>query len=195
MDKRNILFKPLLFLNIAAVLVGFFYYSEQLKHVSAQFLLFVPDCPLYVLLAIPILIGIVKNDAYSFLVSVGMAKYGLWTVFVLLFHWGYYSTPFFFWTTIIFILGHIGMALEGLALLPERRVGASALALIILVFLLNDYSDYWLGTAPSIPQEGILLVGSLTIAASIALPLLLFAFGKKIRGLPAVRQLRGIIFA
>lgn len=193
--KLRDLFLPLVLINIAAVLTGIYFYTDQLAGTAPQLLLFVPDCPLFVFLALLILLGIIRNGAFSFFVSAGMVKYGLWTVFALLYHWDYYSQPFFFWTTVIFILGHIGMALEGLALLPGRRAGIAALALTIIVFLASDYSDYWLGTVPSIPQAGMGLVRNLTIAASIALPLLLFAYKEKIGKLPLVRQLRGIIGA
>jgi len=186
---------PLVLINAAAVLIGAYFYADQVSATAPQLLAFVPDCPLFVLLSIPILLGMMRNGPFSFFVSIGMVKYGLWTMFALLFHWGHYSSPLFFWTSVIFILGHAGMALEGLAILPGKRVGASALALSIIIFLAGDYSDYWLGTAPAIPQEGIGLVRGFSIASSVALPLLLFACGEKIRGLPLVRQLRGIIGA
>jgi len=191
--KLRSLFLPLILINCAAVLTGMYFYSDQLAATAPQLLIFVPDCPLFVLLALLIMLGIMRNDIFSFFVSVGMVKYGLWTVFVLLFHWSHYSQPFFFWTTIIFILGHLGMAFEGLALLPARRIAAPALALVILIFLIYDFSDYWLGTVPEIPAQGLGLVRDFTIAASIALPLILWKYGKRIRELPLASQLREII--
>ena len=145
MGKRAFLFKLLFLLCIAGVLAGFFYYSDQLLAVPLLLAIFVPDCPLYVLLTLPILAKQIKSDAYSFLVSLGMFKYGLWTVFVLLFYSEYWS-PSQIWITVPFIIGHIGLALLGAALLPKKRVAFAVFALVLAWFLLNDYADYYLGT-------------------------------------------------
>ena len=189
---RTRLFQLVLLLNIAGVLAGVYYYWGQLSATSALLLPFVPDCPLYVLLAIPILLGF-RNAAYSFLVSIGMFKYGLWTVFVLLFHWNVYSLPQLLPVTIIFILGHTGMALEGLALLPKKQVGAAVLLLCIAWFLLNDVSDYFWGTVPPIPQQGMALLAALTFASSIVIPLAFYFYQEKIRALAPVKFARWLI--
>ena len=184
--KLRDLFVPLILINIAAVLIGFFYYGDQLAQTALPLLIFVPDCPLYVLLFILVALKLVRNDAFSFLVSVGMVKYGLWTVFVLLYYWGFYSQPAFLLTTVVFIAGHLGMAAEGLAILPKKRIGSLALAAIIGWFLLNDYADYSLGTVPPIPREGLALVAALTITASFAIPLAFYKWNGKFRALPFV---------
>lgn len=176
----------------AAVLIGFFYYSEQLLLTPLILIIFVPDCPLYVLLTIPILAKRITSNAFSFLVSLGMFKYGLWTVFVLLFY-GEYWQPSQIWITVPFIIGHIGMALLGAALLPKKRVAFAAFALAIAWFLLNDYADYFLGTRPLIPSHDIGLVASLTIAASILFTLSFFLFPEKIRSFAPVKFFRQII--
>jgi len=189
MDKHSPLFWPILLLNAAAVFVGAYFYQDQLAATVPQLLIFVPDCPLYVLLSIIIILGFVRSEAFSFIVSVGMVKYGLWTVFALLFHWDVYSQSLFFWTSVIFIVGHIGMAFEVLALLPKKPAKL-ALALALAWFLLNDYSDYWLGTVPSLPPGGIDVLRTLTVASSIAIPLLLFSFAAQLRGFAPVVWLR-----
>lgn len=189
MDKQSPLFWPILLLNAAAVFVGAYFYQDQLAATAPQLLIFVPDCPLYVLLAIIIILGIVRSETFSFIVATGMVKYGLWTVFALLFHWDFYSQPLFFWTSVIFIIGHIGMAFEGLALLPKKPARL-ALALALAWFLLNDYSDYWLGTVPELPPGGLETVRALTIASSIAIPLLLFSFAAQLCAFAPVAWLR-----
>ncbi len=190
---REPLFKLVILLNIAAVFTGLWYYWDQIAATAPALLIFVPDCPLYVLLAIPILLKWVKNDLYSFLVSIGMVKYGLWTVFVLLYNWDFYSLPDFIPVTAIFIIGHLGMALEGAVLLPKKRIGALALALVLAWFLLNDYADYFLGARPLIPENGISLVRDLTIAASLAITLGFYFFGEKVRELLPVKFGRWLI--
>ncbi|VVC00455.1 Uncharacterised protein [uncultured archaeon] len=180
-------------MNIAAIFAGAWYYWVQLKETPLPLAVFVPDCPLYVLLALPILLKRIKNGVYSYLVSCGMVLYGAWTVFVLLFYWSYYSQPAFLPVTLVFILGHIGMVWEGLALLPKKRVPFAALAFALAWFLLNDVSDYVWGTIPPIPPVNIDVVAALTVAASIAIPLLFFLRPEKIRSAGLVKFGRWII--
>ncbi|MFA6214167.1 MAG: DUF1405 domain-containing protein [Candidatus Micrarchaeia archaeon] len=189
---REALFLIAIFLNAAAVIIGATVYLGQLSETPTHLLIFVPDCPLYVFLALLILLGLVKNDIFSFIVSIGMVKYGLWTVFVLIFHSGYYFSPGMIGISAVFVIGHIGMALEGLAILP-KKAGLPALALALAWFLLNDYSDYFLGTVPLIPPSGMGIVRGLTFASSLLLPLALFAFASKLRAWAPVAWLRKII--
>lgn len=190
--KAKSLFLLLCLLMCAAVLIGFAYYFDQLLATPFLLLIFVPDCPLYVLLTLPILARRIKSDAYSFLVSLGMFKYGLWTVFVLLFYSEYWS-PSQLWITVPFIIGHIGMALLGAAILPRKRVAFAVFTLVLIWFLLNDYADYFLGTVPPIPVHNLDLVRDLTIAASILFTLAFFLFPEKIRSLAPVKFFREII--
>lgn len=191
--KLRDLFIPLILINIAAVAIGGYYYQGQLAGTPAQLLVFVPDCPFYVLLFLLVILRIIRSDAFSFLVSAGMVKYGVWTVFVLLFHWQYYSAPDMLAVTIVFILGHIGMALEGLAILPKKRVGALALAGVIAWLLLNDVSDYAWGTVPWIPRDSLSLVAQLTFASSLFIPAALFMFHERLLSIAPVRMLSRII--
>lgn len=194
MGSKRLLFLAAVLLNAAAIAIGFYFYSDQLAATDIPFLIFVPDCPLYVFLSLLIILGIIRNESFSFIVSCGMVKYGMWTVFALLFHWDFYSTPLFLWTSAVFIIGHIGMAAEGLAILPKKQLGAAALLFAAGWLLLNDVSDYLWGTVPPLPPGGIETVRALTFASSILLPPALFFYGKKIRGLPGIRQLRALLF-
>lgn len=189
-----ILFYIAISLNALAIFIGAYVYADQFAMHPLYLAIFVPDCPLYVFLTLLIVFGLVKNDLVSFIVSIGMVKYGLWTVFVLLFHSSYYFAPDIFNMSVILVLGHIGMALEGLAILPRKRLGALALVLAVGWFLLNDFSDYFLGTVPLIPPGGMDAVRNLTIASSIMLPLLLFAFAAQAGRCAPVAWLRGILF-
>ena len=178
---------------IAGVFAGAYYYSDQLASTAASLIIFVPDCPLYVFLALPILAKCIKSGAYSFFVAVGMAKYGAWTVFVLLFHFGAYSSLEALPITIIFILGHIGMLLLGCAILPKNRSPAAFMLLILAWFLLNDYSDYFWGTRPPIPSNGIDLIRNLTVAASFAFTLGFYFHSEKVRSFAPVKFFRHLI--
>jgi len=191
---QSSLFRIAIALNMLAVIIGMYFYAGQLANTPLQLAIFVPDCPLYVFLAILIILGIVRNGLFSFIVSIGMVKYGLWTVFVLIFHSGYYFAPGMLAVSVVFVLGHIGMALEGLALVPKKPLALPALALAIAWFLMNDFSDYFLGTVPLIPPEGMGTVRGLTIASSIILPVAIFALAIRIRENALVAWLRGILF-
>ena len=194
MDDSSKLFLIAIFLNVSAVIIGGYFYLDQLAATPWHLIVFVPDCPFYVFLALLIILGMVRNEIFSFIVSIGMVKYGLWTVFVLLFHWNFYSQPLLFWTTVLFILGHFGMASEGIALLPKKPARL-ALALALAWFLLNDVSDYIWGTVPSLPPGGLETVRNLTFASSIVLPLVLFLYASKICGLLPIAWLRSVLFS
>ena len=190
---HSTLFWTAIFLNVLGVIVGTYFYASQLAATPLPLILFVPDCPLYVFLSLLIIFRVVRNDVFSFIVSIGMVKYGLWTVFALFFHSSHYFVPNMFAISVIFVIGHIGMAVEGLAILPQKRLGTLALALAVGWFLINDAPDYFLGTVPSLPPGGLEIVRNITIASSIVLPLLLFSLKEKIRALPVVRQLGGLL--
>jgi len=193
LDNRKLLFWLLVLLNMLAVLAGIWYYQWQIAETPLPLLFFVPDCPLYVFLSLLVILRAVKSDAFSFIVSCGMVKYGLWTVFALIFHSGAYFSEGMLLVSSLFVIGHIGMALEGLALLPEKKAGAAILLAAIGWFLLNDFADYALGTVPRIPAEGIGMVAALTIAGSLAIPVLLWAYQRKVAKTSPVKWLRKIV--
>jgi len=190
---QSALFWTAILLNVFGILVGAYVYADQLAAAPLPLILFVPDCPLYVFLTLLIIFRVIRNDIFSFIVSIGMVKYGLWTVFALFFHYGYYFSPDMLSISVIFVIGHIGMVLEGLAILPKKRLGAMALMLAVGWFLLSDFSDYFLGTVPTLPPGGLETVRNLTFASSILLPLFLFSLKEKIRDLPVVRQINWLL--
>ncbi len=192
-SKRRPLFNLLLLLLVAAAAVGFWYYWDQLLATTPALLVFVPDCPMYALLTIPILLGMVRSTAYSFIVALGMFKYGIWTVAVLLFHWNAYSVFNSLPITLIFIIGHTGMALLGAALLPKKKLAFPFILVVLAWFLLNDISDYFWGTVPPIPKAGLGLVAILTFLASIIFTAGFFFYAEKAKTFPPVAFFREII--
>ena len=192
MESKKTLFTLFFLLNIAAILIGFGYYYEQLSQTSFPLLFFVPDCPLYVFLFLLVVLGQVKNDAFSFLVSVGMVKYGLWTVLVLLLNPSIYFSPENLLVGIVFLFGHLGMAFEGLIILPKKKLAASIFALVLLWFMFNDFTDYFLSTAPPIPQQSFAAMRDLSFILSVAVTSILFFFSKQICAFSPVLELRKI---
>ncbi|MCD6549427.1 DUF1405 domain-containing protein [Candidatus Micrarchaeota archaeon] len=149
-------------LSAIGIIVGYAFYHDQLA-VSNPFLwLFIPDCPLYVLLALLVVMFKIKSSWFRLIVSAGLIKYGLWTELVFLIYHDYYFAPFIIESTILLGIGHVVMILESLLFLPEHLKPVN-LAVSLSWFLANDFSDYVLGTVPRIPTDHICLVGVLTV--------------------------------
>lgn len=144
-------------INIIGFGIGIVYYGSQLAGTDPIFLIFVPDCPLYVgLFAVLILqkhFGM-KEDLFALLVSVGLIKYAAWTLFVLAFYGWYFFGPSLpgiaMQSAILFTL-HIGMTAEGF-ILPLKKVAKWQAGVVLAWFLLNDFADYaWPGVHPFLP--------------------------------------------
>lgn len=179
--------------NLVGTLIGVIYYMSQLLSTSPLLWVFVPDCPLYTgLFAFLILLAIagVKSDLFGFLVSVGLMKYGAWTLFVLAFYSNYFfSFATYIWlqSTILFIL-HIGMMLEGF-ILPFKKVTALQMVVVLAWFFINDFLDYFGPSVhPYLPQGNPLPATAFALLSTFAFTLLAAGFAKNnyrihIRGL------------
>ena len=175
--NRSPLLLLLIIANLAGAFYGFFiYYPSQFVNTPLALWIFVPDCPLYVFVfAVALLLSWkgVENDAFSFIVSIGLMKYGLWTMFALAYYgWFFFSAPYAIVSAVIFAL-HFGMAAEGLV--PRvRRCGIGVLAIGFAWFLLNDLMDYVVGTAPYLPRGADVGAAAIFAVAStlILVPLL-----------------------
>ena len=148
--RRTLFFWGLILANLFGVLVGAFYYQDQLASTPIVWWPFVPDCPLYVgLFALLIVLWKLgaRSDWFGFLVSVGLLKYGAWTLFVLSYYGWFFLDPavpeLAVQSWFLFFL-HIGMFAEGLVLTFRReRLGGLAVAAVLAWFLLNDFMDYF----------------------------------------------------
>lgn len=172
MTRREAVLLFLIFVNLLGTLFGAYYYSGQLANTSPLLWLFVPDCPLYVFAFAIALFQVgkrIENDAFSFIVSVGLAKYGLWTLFSLAFFNSYFFSPqAALLSGTLFIL-HIGMAAQGFVL-RVKKCGFGLLAFGFAWFLLNDFVDYFVGTAPYLPRGADLgIVALFSIASTLVL--------------------------
>ncbi|MGZ8937347.1 MAG: DUF1405 domain-containing protein, partial [Halobacteriota archaeon] len=156
----------IIIINIAGSLVGLFYYWDQLVSASPFAWIFIPDCPLYTLLVAVVLAVYAStkrsSDLINFITAVGLAKYGTWTVIVVLgFSTFYFSVDSTLYT--VLILMHVAMAAEFiLPLLLIRQLKYRFTAIALVWFLANDFSDYFLGTHPPIPTSQISLIAAFT---------------------------------
>ncbi len=162
--------KPLIviiiLINLAGTLIGFFYYWEQILASSPSIWLFIPDCPLYVLLAAIVLAVYLttkrRSDLISFITAIGLLKYGTWTALVVLgFSTFYFAIDGTLYGAIAIM--HIGMALEFvLPLFLIQRVRWTFVALALLWFFANDVADYYFGAHPPIPINELAIIAPLT---------------------------------
>jgi Predicted membrane protein len=164
--KNTPLMIAIIVINIAGSVVGLFYYWDQLVSASPFAWIFIPDCPLYTLLVAVVLAVYAStkrsSDLINFITAVGLAKYGTWTVIVVLgFSTFYFSVDSTLYT--VLILMHVAMAAEFiLPLLLIRQLKYRFTAIALVWFLANDFSDYFLGTHPPVPTSQISLIAAFT---------------------------------
>lgn len=141
--------------NIFGAIGGFlWWYKPQLFAAPWYLWLFTPDSPLYSLLFGIIFAGMllakkhgVQGGLFSFLVSVGLLKYGAWTVasqiFVFFIARDYVLSSFSIIEMIWLVVSHMAMFLEGPLLLHRtKEIPLSWVGIVFVWFLLNDYTDY-----------------------------------------------------
>ena len=96
-----------------------------------------------------------SSDIVNFITAIGLAKYGTWTVFVVLsFTAFYFSVDSSFYSVLVLL--HVAMAAEFiLPLMLIRRLKQRFIAVALIWFFVNDFADYFLGTHPPIPASDI----------------------------------------
>jgi uncharacterized membrane protein YpjA len=180
MQSRGLL-ALLVAVNLAGFLFGICYYWLQLSVTPAWMWVFVIDCPLYVLLFAAIAWGFRSSRHVPrmliYLTSIGLIKYGLWTGIVVWLHQSHFFSAAPLLYAALFPL-HIGMVLEGIALLPWFKAKAAEMVPVLAWFLLNDYMDYVVGTAPMIPQTHMGLLMKESILATLILAVGLYLINR-----------------
>ncbi|MDD5337065.1 MAG: DUF1405 domain-containing protein [Candidatus ainarchaeum sp.] len=158
--------------NMFGFLVGMLTYYDQMAGVNPLLWVFIPDCPLYVLLATLFFVGVFKNDLLRCITAMGLVKYGIWTEYVLLGYGQYLDSKGF-----LILLGveHIGMILQ--FFLVAKQFDKKTIAMATGWFLLNDYVDYWLGLHPYVPNIDLPVVAAFTISLSLLVPLFTYWIG------------------
>lgn len=154
MVRNRLIFWALIVINVASFFIGTVYwYGRQLGIVPPIFWLFVPDCPLTVLVFAIALWGVRAGKRWPLLnVIVGFAgiKYAIWVVVVWASFWRL-GGPFTI-ESVTMTLTHIGMGAECVALLTLTRWERQHALLAAAFFFLSDFVDYGLGYHPYYPQ-------------------------------------------
>ncbi|MFA5076821.1 MAG: DUF1405 domain-containing protein [Candidatus Micrarchaeia archaeon] len=174
--------------NMFGFLVGMLTYYDQMVKISPLLWIFIPDCPLYVLLASLFYIGVFKNDLLRCITAMGLLKYGIWTEFVLLGYGKYMDSQGF---GMLLAVEHVGMILQ--FFLISKNFDKKILLLATGWFLLNDYMDYGIGLHPYVPNIDLQLVMAFTIALSLLIPVFTYATGKWIEKSAFIANAKSLI--
>jgi|TARA_B100000959_G_C14957013_1_gene614166 uncharacterized membrane protein YpjA len=174
MKGYRILLILVLIANIFGVGFGFYYYQGLLANAPIWALPFIPDSPISTLffsLAILLILINRKSDIVTSLASVYVMKYGIWTMFVILYYPYHFLTPQlanYYW--LMFIL-HFGMVIEPILILHTMKRKKMILLVPIVWLLLNDLIDYGLNMNPLEPYSlpNIQIVGIFSIMETIIL--------------------------
>lgn len=193
-DKSLLFFIAII--NFIGFLYGIYYYSDQLLEWNPLYWILIIDCPLQALLIGLILVwkareadkenmeNLAEGGVFRFLANftaVGSIKYGIWTMFVILFYYNFFlfSDPF---TYSFLFIAHLGLVLEGLAL-TGLEIKKRDLFAIIWLYLLNDASDYLIGTRPVIPNEGIEIIAMVTVSLTFICSYIVWKSGNEKRNI------------
>ncbi|MFB6204200.1 MAG: DUF1405 domain-containing protein [Candidatus Nanohaloarchaea archaeon] len=147
LDRKPVL--AIALANVLGALFGFYYYLPQFRETAPALWLFVPDSPFATLLMAFSLLYFLRGRGSLFLEPLAFIanfKYGLWTVFVLLF---YFETFFAGNSTAMYLfllLSHLLMALQAFLVLDYGGFEMKGLLAAAGVVLVNDAADYVLDT-------------------------------------------------
>lgn len=173
LEKKTLL--NLAAVNIAGTAFGFFFYYPQLGDNPIHLWLFIPDSPLATLFAALTFLLITHRKRKSIieaLAVIGNLKYGLWTVFVLI----YYSEIFYagnpLWMYLFLLVSHLGMALQAFFIAEISEIDIKAFLAASSWFIVNDIIDYSLGIHTRLYTSEVfpaMIAAGVLTAAAIAL--------------------------
>lgn len=161
---------------------GFYYYRWQFAATPIRFWFFVPDCPNYTFLFATTLILLLykkRYDLYYYLVSVGTAKYGFWTLFAILFYRDYFLSPDNRLLYASLFISHFAMMVQPVVILHKVRVRGWFIGVSLLWAFTNDYFDYVIGVHPWVPEHSLKVLMRATVFMSIWATLAMYYLIKK----------------
>ncbi len=168
---------PLIVINAAGSVYGYYWYHEQLARTPPHFWAFVPDSPLATtLFALALLLSLAGPGRILFqaVALTASLKYGIWAV-VMISHYWLKGGPLEFTEGMLWVT-HFGMALQGFAYLRQLRPGAGVILLTAFWMVLNDLMDYGLGLHPDLFAAGqtlpaLITAGGLTLTITAGMAL------------------------
>ncbi len=168
-------------INAIGFIYGIYFYYYQLVQWPPQLWVFILDSPIPVLLfGIFCATLLAKRKLPQWLLvltAVGLIKYGLWTVIVLLAYWNafYVASPFIYALNLPL---HIGMLIEGLLLMKWIKKDAVYFIPAAVFFFFNDFLDYAAGAHTYVPRLEWWLPAE-AVASTAVIIGLAYKYGKK----------------
>ena len=164
-------------INILAAIYSINYYFAQIISSPPILWGFVPDSIIATLIfGIAILLFAFNKlpKSFSALAIIGMWKYGIWTLFVLMVDLRPFVPNWYFY------IGHLLMILETLILWKKFKFKPMHLAPAFGFFLVNDLLDYLFALHPPFNTNYFLETAVLAFALTVILPILVFkAYSKE----------------
>lgn len=178
MTWRSVLAVALL-INLLGTVFGYYYYQNLLASSPAWKWIFIPDSPNSTLIFSAAIVLILLGRPSSTLGALGcvyIMKYGLWTMFVILYFPEFFLAPRwadYYW--LMFWL-HLGMVLEPLLILHTLRKNLRTLLVPLVLLLINDYADYAAGTSPlySFPLDGLGVTPVFSVFETLVLSIVVY---------------------
>ena len=185
--RRDELIKSLILVNIAGTAFGFYYYQDLLLSNPFHLWPVIPDSPLSTLfIAFSLFLHLKnhENRVVDALAVISNIKYGLWTVFVLL----YMSQGFLSYTSLpmyIFLIGsHLAMFLQAFLVLDYSEISLKEIIPVGMFFLVNDFIDYSFGVHAYLPREISFMGPVSTVAFSLTVSATVLAILLRRKNLP-----------
>ncbi|WP_167629055.1 DUF1405 domain-containing protein [Listeria valentina] len=139
----------LMVVNLLGAVYGYIWYLPQLQLTKARFWLFVPDSPTAILFFTFVLIAFLGKKHWPLmeaLAFVCLVKYGIWAVGMNIFLM--IDQKMILLTSVMLLLSHGFMALEGILYAPFYRFRISHFMIAAVWVLHNDVIDYLFGQMP-----------------------------------------------
>lgn len=131
---------------IAGILTIRYYYLNQLLENNPILWIVIADCPVFAFLFSYILYKKIKGENSPFLIFitiVGITKFSLWTIFVMLLTTNIFNYP-------EIIISHLFFLIQIIIFYKQILFKIKHVIFGLIIFLISDFFDYYLMTHPPI---------------------------------------------
>jgi uncharacterized membrane protein YpjA len=109
---------------------------------------------------------------FWFFAFAGVLKYGFWTVFVLMTYPSFFFTPEAGLLAAVMFGASLFVIFETMLMVGRIKVREVLVSLVLFSLIVNDLSDYLLGTHPQLPAESLGFMFPATLGMSVVFTLL-----------------------
>lgn len=160
-DTRFLIF--LIVINIISGIIALTYYYSQLISTDILLWIFVADCPIFSFLFALAILSKIKNkenNLFGFIAIVGVIKYSLWTIIVIIFTTNINSY-------LLILIAHILFLIQIIALFKYFTFKLKHILVVLPLFLISDYFDYVFLTHPPINTNFFIEIAILSVILSL----------------------------